>query len=211
MLVGGTAVATYVDHRESMDHDHVLSELSERYEEVFEAVSASAGWATSVRASRPPLTLLGTLDGINAGLRQLRRTRPLEIQRLHIAPDIDITIPTEPELLRIKAYLIVQRRALRDYLDVAALTDHLGIVAAASTLAEIEGYYNDRSEVEGSVLTELILALTDVDPVDGIADLDRYRVRNPRWSDIAAITEICNELALRLAEVTPVAEVSLDD
>jgi hypothetical protein len=63
-----------------LDHDHVISDLAERYAEVVEAVEASESWVTSVRASSPPLTLLGSLDGIEAGLRQLRRTRPLEVE-----------------------------------------------------------------------------------------------------------------------------------
>ncbi|MGB3028523.1 MAG: hypothetical protein WBB59_00260, partial [Candidatus Microthrix parvicella] len=30
------------------------------------------------RATKPPFTIMGSLDGIEAGLRQMRRTRPLE-------------------------------------------------------------------------------------------------------------------------------------
>jgi hypothetical protein len=45
---------------------------------VLEAVEATEGWATSVRASRPPMTIMGSLGGIEAGLRQMRRARPLE-------------------------------------------------------------------------------------------------------------------------------------
>lgn len=45
-------------------------DLSERYADVLEAVEATEGWITSVRASSPPMTLLGQLGGIEAGLRQ---------------------------------------------------------------------------------------------------------------------------------------------
>jgi transcriptional regulator with XRE-family HTH domain len=80
VLVGGTASALHAGHRLSLDHDHVVADLADRYAEVLAAVEASEGWVTSVRASSPPLTLLGSLDGIEAGLRQLRRTRPLEVE-----------------------------------------------------------------------------------------------------------------------------------
>src|SRR5688572_208529 len=69
VLVGGTAAALYAGHRDSYDHDHVITDLAERYEQILEAVEATEGWATSVRASRPPMTLLGSLGGIEAGLR----------------------------------------------------------------------------------------------------------------------------------------------
>ncbi|MDE0196423.1 MAG: hypothetical protein OXP08_12830, partial [bacterium] len=78
VLVGGSAAALHAGHRDSLDHDHVLADLIDRYEAVLEAVEATEGWATSVRASKPPFTIMGRLDGIEAGLRQMRRVRPLE-------------------------------------------------------------------------------------------------------------------------------------
>lgn len=78
VLVGGSAAALHAGHRDSFDHDHVLANLVDRYETVLEAVEATEGWATSVRASKPPFTILGRLWGVEAGLRQLRRITPLE-------------------------------------------------------------------------------------------------------------------------------------
>ncbi len=78
-LVGGTATAVHVRHRLSFDHDHVLIDCVERYGVVLEAVEASEGRDTNVRASSPPLTILDSLDGMEAGLRQLRRSRPLDL------------------------------------------------------------------------------------------------------------------------------------
>jgi len=79
VLIGGSAAALYAGHWTSFHHDHVLPDLIERYQVVLEACEATEGWATNVRASTPPYTILGTLGGIEAGLRQLRRTRPLEV------------------------------------------------------------------------------------------------------------------------------------
>ena len=114
VLVGGSAAALHAGHRESFDHDHVLMHLDERYAQVLDAVEASDGWATSVRASRPPMTILGSLDGIAAGLRNMRRSRPLETIRVEVAPDLFVTVPTAEESLRVKAYLVVQRNQVRD-------------------------------------------------------------------------------------------------
>ena len=117
VLVGGAAAALYAGHRDSFDHDHVLTDLQDRYLQVLEAVEATDGWVTSVRASSPPLTILGSLGGIEAGLRQLRRNRPLETQEVELGPSGTVRVPTAAETLRVKAYLIVQRNQVRDYLD----------------------------------------------------------------------------------------------
>ena len=169
VLVGGSAVALHAGPRESFDHDHVLMNLDERYAQVLDAVGASDGWATSVRAFRPPMTNLGSLDGIAAGLRNLRRSRPLETIRVEVAPDQFVTAPTAEESMRVKAYLVVQRNQVRDYIDVVALSEHIGRDFAVAVLRSIDEYYDDRSLHSGSVLTSLALSLAAPNPRDADA------------------------------------------
>ncbi len=203
VLVGGSAAALHAGHRDSFDHDHVLSDLVDRYEVVLEAVEAADGWATSVRASRPPFTIMGRLGGVEAGLRQMRRTRPLETLEVDVGKDAKVVAPTAAESLRVKAFLVVQRNVVRDYLDVVALADHIGHEAAVAILSDIDSYYDDRSEEWGSVLTSLVLALADPKPrdTDVIDELPRYKAldkRYHRWNDIV---DVCRMLALRLGGV----------
>lgn len=202
VLVGGSAAALHASHRESFDHDHVLADLDQRYSQVLEAVEASQGWATSVRASRPPLTIMGSLDGVLAGLRNLRRTRPLETVSVDIAPGLSVVVPTREEMLRVKAYLVVQRNVVRDYLDVVALADHIGVARAGEILRGIDDYYDDRSAVHGSVRTSLALALAQPSPrdVDVIPELPRYRGLDPRWHDWSHVVGACERLALEVVE-----------
>jgi hypothetical protein len=201
VLVGGSAAALYAGHRDSFDHDHVLADLVDRYEAVLEAVEATEGWATSVRASKPPFTIMGRLGGIEAGLRQLRRTRPLETCRIDVGGGAVVVAPTAPETLRVKAFLVVQRNVVRDYLDVVALADHLGHDIAVTTLLHIDDYYVDRSGEQGSVLTSLVTALADPRPRDTevIDELPRYKGLSERYHRWADVVEICQSLALRLA------------
>lgn len=202
VLVGGAAAALHAGHRESFDHDHVLADLADRYAEVLDAVEASDGWATSVRASKPPMTILGSLDGVEAGLRQMRRTRPLETCEIDVGGGSRVTAPTAAESLRVKAYLVVQRNQVRDYLDVVALADHLGVDEAVEILRRIDEYYVDRSEQPDSVLTSLVLRLADPSPRDEpvTRELARYKGLVPRWHDWSSVVDACGELALRLAE-----------
>lgn len=200
VLVGGTASALHVGHRLSFDHDHVLVDLRERYAEIVEAVTASEGWVTSVRASSPPLTLLGSLDGVEAGLRQLRRTRPLEVEEVQVDDADTVQVPTLPEMLRVKAYLVVQRNSTRDYLDTAALADRLGHDEAAAVLGRIDDYYADRSEGEDAVSTMLVVRLSQPQPKDvrTTTQLAAYKKLDPRWHEWSTVVDACVDLADRL-------------
>lgn len=208
VLVGGSSAALYAGHRDSFDHDHVLADLADRYEQVLDAVEATDGWATSTRASRPPWTIMGSLGGIEAGLRQLRRTRPLEVTTVEFPGAGCLRVPTIEEILRIKAYLVVQRNQVRDYLDVVALADSMGQDAAARTLLFLDDYYTDRSEGDDSVLTALVQRLSEPTPRDSqvISQLTAYKGLSPRWHDWSAVVAASHALAdelLRLTEEAP--------
>ena len=204
VLVGGSAAALHAGHRDSFDHDHVLADLVDRYQTVLEAVEATEGWATSVRASKPPFTIMGSLGGVEAGLRQMRRQRPLETCEIELGDGAVVVAPTAAEALRVKAYLVVQRNVVRDYLDVVALVDHLGEDAAVEVLSNIDAYYVDRSGEAGSVLTSLVAALADPQPrdTDVTRELPRYKGLDARWHEWEDIVAACRGLALRLAGAT---------
>lgn len=204
VLVGGSAAALHAGHRDSFDHDHVLADLIDRYREVLEAVEATEGWATSVRASKPPFTIMGSLGGVEAGLRQMRRQRPLETCEIELGDGAVVVAPTAAEALRVKAYLVVQRNVVRDYLDVVALVDHLGEDAAVEVLSNIDAYYVDRSGEAGSVLTSLVAALADPQPrdTDVTRELPRYKGLDARWHEWEDVVAACRGLALRLAGAT---------
>ncbi len=121
VLVGGT----HAEHRFSRDADHVLTDLRHRFDEVLAELESVAGWKTA-RVQRP-VQILGSLDGIETGVRQLIRDEPLETAVVDYHGG-RITVPTEGEILRIKGVLILKRNATRDYLDFVALANHMGDV-----------------------------------------------------------------------------------
>lgn len=205
VLVGGVAAALWAGHRDSFDHDHVLADLSERYLEILEALEATHGWVTNVRASSPPLTILGRLGGVEAGLRQLRRSRPLEVEQVRVDDEHVVVVPTLAETLRVKAYLVVQRNQVRDYLDVVALAERSGTSVAVEWLAELDDYYVDRSGEPDSVLTALVQRLSEPNPRDSTvtSQLPAYRRLDPKWHDWSAVVRACQSLAddlLRMVE-----------
>lgn len=201
VLVGDAAAAMYARHRESLDHDHVLADLAERYAEVVEAVEATDGWVTSVRASSPPLTLLGSLDGVEAGLRQLRRTRAVEVEEVRVGTRV-LRVPTLPECLRIKAFLVVQRNQVRDYLDTVALADRLGLPHSAAVLADLDSYYSDRSDGPDAVVTAVVQRLSEPNPRDSrvTSQLTAYKGLVARWQRWSAVVDDCAALADAIVE-----------
>ena len=198
VLVGGTASALYAGHRLSFDHDHVVADLRERFDTVLAELEAVAGWKTA-RVTRPVL-ILGSLDGVETGVRQLRRQQPLETTVMRVG-NHDVVLPTLPETLRIKAFLCLTRNATRDYLDVAALGSHMGSAAAAAALWRMDELYPQDSGDPWAVRTQLVMQLAAPRPYDlDSVDLAEYKgVRPPfdRWSHVAAV---CGEVSDALLE-----------
>jgi Nucleotidyl transferase AbiEii toxin, Type IV TA system len=200
VLVGGSAAILYADHRESRDHDHVVADLADRFEMVLEAVEDDEGWATN--RVTPGKVILGNLDGIEAGVRQMIRKTPLEVATVTVPSGGEVVVPTIEEALRIKAFLIVRRNQTRDYLDLAALAEHLGPDRAAEVLAEIDDYYADQNADGEGVASQLVRQLSDAQPADRsvIEQLSSYRRLRSRWSDWGAVEDVLGAVATRMVE-----------
>jgi hypothetical protein len=201
VLVGGSAAALWASHRSSYDHDHVLEDLSGRFDAVLDAIEATDGWVTN--QVTPGKIILGELGGIESGIRQLIRNRPLEVTEVTLPSGHLLRVPTPDEILRIKGYLVVRRNQVRDYLDVAALADRYGIEHAADVLGHIDRYYSDQRgpEAEG-VATQLARQLADPRPADArtIQQLGQYKDLDPRWADWANVKEVCRRVAVEMVQ-----------
>jgi len=199
VLVGGSAAALWADHRSSSDHDHVLEDLEARFDAVLEAVEATDGWVTN--RITPGRIILGELGDIESGVRQLMRTRPLEVVRVELPSGQMLRAPTLDEILRIKGYLIVRRNQVRDYLDVAALSDRCGISHAAQVLRHIDDYYSDQrgAPAEG-IATQLGRQLAAPRPADSrtTAQLGQYKDLDVRWADWKNVTDVCRSVAVEM-------------
>lgn len=197
VLVGGTASALHAKHRISLDADHVLTDLSRRFEDVLAQLESVAGWKTA-RVQRPVL-ILGSLDGILTGVRQLIRKKPLETQRMQWHGHI-IVLPTTAEMIRIKAILILRRNATRDYLDFVALADKLGAKAAADALRSLDRLYPQPTRE--SPLQQLLVQLADPLPFDlEEPRLDEYRRLAPRWRNWKVVRAACARCAASLFDL----------
>ena len=195
-LVGGTAVAIFAQHRLSRDADHVLPDLRERFDEVLAQLEAVAGWRTA-RVKKPVL-ILGSLDGIETGVRQMIREEPLETQELTIG-GARLVVPTEEELLRIKAVLILRRNTTRDYLDFAALAERLGPDRVKQALSSLDKLYPQPSGE--SALQQLQVQLSNALPYDlEETNLSEYRNLHPNWHDWNRVKTICATIAADLFE-----------
>lgn len=201
VLVGGSAAAAYAGHRFSLDHDHVLPDLRDRFDVVLDALEAEGEWVTN--RVRPGKLILGRIGDIEAGVRQLIRRVPLEITELYLPSGATVRVPTAEETLRIKAFLIVKRNQVRDYLDVAALAQRYGPDHAARVLGRIDEFYADQHGPGGSgVASQLVRQLAEPTPADTavLAELPRYKGLAPRWHRWSEVVEVCRDLAVRIVD-----------
>jgi hypothetical protein len=198
VLVGGSAAALYANHRESHDHDHVVSDLTERFESILENLEALGDWSTA--KAQPGKIILGELGGIETGVRQLLRSRPLETVEIEVQGK-PLLVPTASEILRIKAWLALSRNQTRDYLDIAAIADSIGLDEAAEVLGGIDDYYADVNRRPEAVATQLVRQLADPRPRDAdvTAQLDSYKALDPRWHEWSKVKAALADLAERMA------------
>ncbi len=191
VLVGGTASALYAEHRLSADADHVLTDLRQSFDAVLAELESVAGWVTA-RVQRP-VQILGSLDGIETGIRQLIRDEPLQTTQIEYL-GATITVPTLEEILRIKGVLILKRNATRDYLDFVALVDHLGIEQVAAALQDFDRLYPQPNNA--SALQQLQIQLANPLPYDlDDVDLSEYKNLAPRWHSWQTVAAVCAECA----------------
>ncbi len=190
VLVGGTAAALHAEHRISLDGDHVMVDLRTEFSLVLERLEALAGWRTA--RTRPPVLILGQLNGIETGIRQLRRTQPLETETI-----AGIRVPTLPEMVRVKGWLVVTRNATRDYLDLCALADK-ACAGFIDAVRPMDGLYPQ--ETGETVTRQLAKQLAEPRPYDlGDVDLTRYRGLRPPWTSWPWVRAYAQALARRMA------------
>ncbi len=193
VLVGGTASAIHAGHRFSHDADHVLGDLRSRFDEVLAELESVAGWKTA-RVQRP-VQILGSLDGIETGVRQLIREEPLETTVLDYRGE-RLTVPTDSEILRIKGVLILKRNATRDYLDFVALADHIGDERVAQALQLFDKLYQQANgesplqQLQAQLANALPYDLDDVSP-----DLPEYKNLAPQWHDWNSVKDACARIS----------------
>lgn len=191
VLVGGTASAVHAGHRFSRDADHVLTDLRMRFDEVLRQLESVAGWKTA-RVQRP-VQILGSLDGIETGIRQLIRDEPLETMAMDVR-SVRVTVPTAAEILRIKGVLILKRNATRDYIDFVALANHLGEDGVKEALQLFDRLY---AQPNGeSPLQQLQVQLANALPYDlEETELSEYKNLDVRWHDWKTVNAACSRLA----------------
>lgn len=200
VAVGGTVCAMYARHRLSRDIDFAVGDLREHFDEVREHLRTLDGWTES--SARPPVLILGSLDGVEIGFRQLRRAVPLETVTVETGTG-PMLVPTLDELLRIKAFLAYDRNVLRDFVDFAELSVLLPDAAVVGALADLDAKFS--TEKQPSVIVGVLKTLLHPEPADQDGEaFGTFRWLEPRlksWSAVEArCRDIGEQLSLRLLQ-----------
>jgi len=83
VLVGGSAAALWANHGSSQDHDHVLADLTERFDAVLEAIEATDGWSLTGSLPDP----YGTTELLQGGVARARKLAA-ESERGEVAAEV---------------------------------------------------------------------------------------------------------------------------
>ena len=197
VALGGTVCALFAHHRESTDIDFVLSDLSGRYDEVRKHLRGISEWKE--RHVSIPLTILGSLNGVRIGYRQLRRTVPLDTLTI-TTPFGELVVPTIAELIRTKAFLCYNRNYTRDYVDFAELSCLFEIAEVVTILSDLDDRFS--WEKQPTIILQVIKKLLLPEPhdlKDRIHGYGHFRFLDPKlksWDEIAAR---CNQIGTQLS------------
>ncbi len=107
------------------------------------------------------------------------------------------------ETLRIKAWLAVTRNQTRDYLDIAALADSMGVEQAARILRHIDDYYAEVNRKPEAVATQLARQLAEPRPRDHLVtkQLASYKGLDPRWHRWDDVRAVLTQLVVAMVTV----------
>lgn len=137
------------------------------------------------------MLILGQRGGVELGVRQLRRTVPLETTTVH-----GLRVSTAEEMLRIKAFLLTERRATRDFVDLAALTRHLGEAAASEAVALLNLIYGPRAP---QTWISAFAEACESEPVEGTSiPLSSYKGLHGPLTDWGFVMTQCRQLGRAL-------------
>ncbi len=194
VLVGGTAAILHLHHRKSLDGDHVLTELKNTFDEVLAKLEATPGWRTA--RLKPPVLILGSMDGVPTGVRQLRRSLPLQTTSIE-----GLKTPDLIEMARIKSWLLLSRNTVRDYLDTVALLEALPAAQLPEFARSLARCY-ERGPGGESPVVELVERLQSAAPEDlAQVDLRTYRDVRPPWRDLEELRRRGRALGVTLSAI----------
>lgn len=203
VAVGGTAAAVHCEHRFSLDVDCATPDLQREYNEFAVRLESWPGWRTNRR--NPPVLILGERARVELGIRQLRRAVPLRTTEVR-----GLVVPTLAEALRVKAFLLSERRGTRDYIDFAALSQKAG---TESTLAALD-WLNLLYPASGSQSSVTRFAeACEATPTDFAAvDMRRYKGLIAPFDDWSFVRDLCQQAgrALLKRELSGELPQSLD-
>ncbi len=196
VLARGSAAAPRSGNRKSSNTDHTLTDIRDRFDRVLAQLESVAGCKKA--QDHLPVPVSGSLYGIETCVRQLIRSDPLETTAIKYL-DQTVTVPTEQEILRIKAVLILKRNAMRDYLDFAALGSRMAEEDCVQAMEPFDRLYPQDSGQ--SALQQLLAQLSAPAPFDSdqVGPTD-FRDLAPELSDWKNVDRICVRLAQRLFE-----------
>ena len=139
----------------------------------------------------------GTAAALHAGHRystDVDHVTALLREQFDVVSDsLEHWVPTPEETLRIKVFMCTDRQATRDFVDVAALTEHIGIERATLALSYLNQIY---AGVGNQSRLTRFAEVARQQPIDlDTVDLSSYRGIQPPYDEWEHVAHVCRQLA----------------
>ena len=182
-LVGGTAVAVHIGHRESRDLDFYLSSPVD-LTELNDRLSSSDRWLASTLTE-------STLNGVFSATKLQFLLADTETNVEPLTTVGGIPVASLPDLFAMKLGVITRRGALRDYYDLMEMEKRTGLTAEEGLSLFVRRY---RPTGVDAALAGVIFALGPAAIADAASD--------PSGVPKSAVKELERYWARRQIEVT---------
>lgn len=173
-LVGGTAIAARLGHRESRDLDFLYHRQAVNLDAL---AGLLGGLGRFVVQQRAPGTLAGALDGTRIQVLHADERRP---QHRLDAPEPlgGLRVAGMRDLVATKLQAVAGRAALRDYLDLMEIETRTGLAMEEGLGLWLARY---RPDHEAAAVTHLVLALGSLEDVEADPTLPIAHSRIARY------------------------------
>jgi hypothetical protein len=109
-----------------------------------------------------------------------------------------LCLPTLAEMIRVKSFVLSDRRAVRDYVDVCALVETAGMDDAVRAMRPFATLYQGLTAV--GALAAFAEAAHDTPADVSDVNLQDWRLLRPEYQDLERVRAVCEQFALNVIE-----------
>lgn len=195
-----TATAMHARHHIPAEVIHCIDTREHHIDAIRTTLEIDREWTTALVQSSK--ILIGSQNGVQTSIHSFRHSAPMDTE-VRVGTFGSIRLSTAEDTLRMQTHMALKRNTMRDYLDVAAMWDHLGDERGAKAFRHYDGLYS--TGTDESTLKRVMTQLANPQPNDlDRVDLTTYPNLDPKWQEWSTIAAICRQAAYTIFDAIPI-------